>query len=1178
MTQHPPTLRPIPRTRAQQLWRIVRWFLLAYLLIVAIGVASTHEMFAHELEWQAQEIPVGMLPIGTTAFISSLISSPDGEIVYVGTWEQGVFQSADGGKTWESSNKGLNNLNVQTFIFSPTLDKIYIGTWGGGVFQSSDEGQTWEAINNGLTNLNVWTVIFSPDGEDMYVGTVGGGVFRSSDDGKSWESTNNGLTDLWVQTLTFSPIDETIYIGTYGGGVFRSSDGGASWEPANNGLTSRDVLTLLFSPTGETLYAGTRGGGVFRSTNGGESWKPTNNGLTNQVVLTLILSPIAETIYVGTWGGGVFSSNDGGDNWQITNNGLTNLDVVTLLLSPMEETLYAGTWGSGVFSSSDGGASWEPANNGLADIKILMLRFSPTGESLYTNIDGEGLFRSDDGGVSWTATEESADWFFLPVDGYQLTLDKQQRLALHDPHLLAPIPWVRRWQGTEMVATHIDSLTQTAMLARLVGNRQLLRAEAVPLPLVYRLPFLLLYSVSAVLAARLWLQANWFALLLVGLVILLATYLFVIRPNHLSTWQILYLIRHPAALFSSNGFADFSAFWAGQVPVTRLLVLLAPVRYQFEPAYLVQLITKSKGYTNETEVINGLHFWTEQSRIFTEVGDGWWQVRRPTFVALQQRHRSVKKQLFQLVEATHHINPRFRDSTRFLEAAGFTVSSLAPQLLRATTSAPAWARTPQLLVVTLLEQPLSRNTLNWCIDLAHEHLPADQPRHLLAIINQPPQAGDIHQIVAIQGQEGLHIIPLPFSIIQQAQLNPATPPAQLLRQQIELYTGQANLYDLPAAVSDVLSFFGRQTLLAELKQKLLDGRPLMLYGVRKMGKSSLMQRFREEVAWPSALVDLQGFGGHLEGVYTAALQAWGQTIPPRYPDQTWDKALFTLSDPDLPEAPALAFRQRVMQLLAQLATASPDRPPGLLLLLDEMEFLFGDNADQPDKFISLALTLREISESSWGRGRFGLLIAGLDPAVNRIDRYQNERNPFFAFFGNLPLPPLEPADTAEMITSIGGQMGLTYEGDALAYLTEIGGGHPYLTRQLCSTLYKRLIAHHGQQSQPLSPTQRHITLEMAQQAVTHYTRNPRNYLDASLWENSGSAVQTMLHLLVQGEAHTAEELLATFITHGGTRREGALALQELEDQSLLREMVDGQLRFTIPLYEQYIRTMTNTNP
>ena len=56
-------------------------------------------------------------------------------IVYVGTGEDGVFVSQDGGSTWKPFNEGLENLSITKLAISASLPKmLYAGTAYGGVW------------------------------------------------------------------------------------------------------------------------------------------------------------------------------------------------------------------------------------------------------------------------------------------------------------------------------------------------------------------------------------------------------------------------------------------------------------------------------------------------------------------------------------------------------------------------------------------------------------------------------------------------------------------------------------------------------------------------------------------------------------------------------------------------------------------------------------------------------------------------------------------------------------------------------------------------------------------------------------------------------------------------------------------------------------------------------------
>src|SRR5262249_9670978 len=183
-------------------------------------------------------------------------------------------------------------------------------------------------------------------------------------------------------------------------------------------------------------------------------------------------------------------------------------------------------------------------------------------------------------------------------------------------------------------------------------------------------------------------------------------------------------------------------------------------------------------------------------------------------------------------------------------------------------------------------------------------------------------------------------------------------------------------------------------------------------------------------------------------VYGEVVRGWRSAIEAKYPG-------LSLSDWKLdqvihdPAEQGHLFRQAVGELLDQLAN-QPGRP-GLLLCLDEIDAIL----DEPG-YLRFSALLRSIAENPRWRGRFALLVASVDSITNRRDWSGEQRNPFFAFFSELPLAPLEPEDTRKMILTIGGLMGVEYTEDALELLVDIGGGHPFLTRQLCSQAARNL--------------------------------------------------------------------------------------------------------------------------
>jgi hypothetical protein len=55
--------------------------------------------------------------------------------LYAGTWDDGVFRSANGGRNWHAFNAGLTSAYVMDLAIDPVTPTIlYAGTQNGGVF------------------------------------------------------------------------------------------------------------------------------------------------------------------------------------------------------------------------------------------------------------------------------------------------------------------------------------------------------------------------------------------------------------------------------------------------------------------------------------------------------------------------------------------------------------------------------------------------------------------------------------------------------------------------------------------------------------------------------------------------------------------------------------------------------------------------------------------------------------------------------------------------------------------------------------------------------------------------------------------------------------------------------------------------------------------------------------
>ncbi len=162
------------------------------------------------------------------------------------TPDGGIYRSTEEGDSWEEA-ADLKTISPMALCLSPSFETdqtVFAATISDGIFSSVDGGRSWESINKGLMSTNIQSLAVSPNfGTDsiLFAGTSAG-LFRSTDGGDSWTRLRAGSSDGdIVLTISISPDfdqDQTLFVGTDAEGVLRSTDDGDTWNPANQGLRS----------------------------------------------------------------------------------------------------------------------------------------------------------------------------------------------------------------------------------------------------------------------------------------------------------------------------------------------------------------------------------------------------------------------------------------------------------------------------------------------------------------------------------------------------------------------------------------------------------------------------------------------------------------------------------------------------------------------------------------------------------------------------------------------------------------------------------------------------------------------------------------------------------------------------------------------------------------------------
>ena len=250
------------------------------------------------------------------ATVWSLAVAPDGAIL-AGVQPAGLFRSTDGGATW-SHVEGLTNhptrppwqpgaggLILHTIVPHPTdVDRAWVGISAVGVFETRDGGASWEPRNRGVradfypdphpeTGQCVHKLAAAAGEPETLYQQNHCGVYRSDDGGVQWEEITPGLPSQFGFPLVTHPRDpDTAWViplngddrGRYmpdaSAAVWRTRDRGRSWLRSAAGLPQNDAyLTVLreamardtLDPVG--IAFGTETGQLWHSPDEGASWR-----------------------------------------------------------------------------------------------------------------------------------------------------------------------------------------------------------------------------------------------------------------------------------------------------------------------------------------------------------------------------------------------------------------------------------------------------------------------------------------------------------------------------------------------------------------------------------------------------------------------------------------------------------------------------------------------------------------------------------------------------------------------------------------------------------------------------------------------------------------------------------------------------------------------------------------
>ena len=381
--------------------------------------------------------------------ISLAIAPSDTSVIYVGTLCDGVYKSIDGAEnwihcsienlpTWEDSLDNSPTVPcwwfgdyypVQSIAIDPTnSEHLWIGTGGRGLFDSNDGGISWQQANETLPDsLDVdYIHINESNPDELFIGVkpqfvgpplplTNGGLYQTIDGGNNWElieNVPNGDT-YHIACITNVPdSEEHLYVGIESGGepgfpwgLMESIDGGNEWQiimddfpiydlsinPDNN----QNMWSIIYTGFGDWLLAS--------SNDGGYSWIPDYELWHTSLYADINYNLYVGEVYGGIWGG-IKKSNDNGNIWVYIDTLCAGRGVSlrNSCEANRENTniIYFGTY-CGIYKSDDGGFNCWLENYGLNNSYIKEIESHPFNPDIVYAGGKQGLWKSTDGCISW---------------------------------------------------------------------------------------------------------------------------------------------------------------------------------------------------------------------------------------------------------------------------------------------------------------------------------------------------------------------------------------------------------------------------------------------------------------------------------------------------------------------------------------------------------------------------------------------------------------------------------------------------------------------------------------------------------------------------------------------------------------------------------------------------------
>ena len=314
---------------------------------------------------------------------------------------------------------------------------------------------------------------------------------------------------------------------------------------------------------------------------------------------------------------------------------------------------------------------------------------------------------------------------------------------------------------------------------------------------------------------------------------------------------------------------------------------------------------------------------------------------------------------------------------------------------------------------------------------------------LAIVIHSDPQGNE--KLKNWGKEKGISILPIPTG-----QLGNTDEKIDLLRTLcFELYSYDP--FDVTGPVSDDQHFFGRREEAIDLARKLQTGQIRSCLGIRKVGKTSIINRVLHEIrrSHQCICIMVDCSGDDIWSMSAAQLlSSMGRTLD------------YAVRNDDYATVIPTTDKANITDSRNSLESGIIDCQRPVIFIFDEVDYITPGSPTEKrwgTEFNVFWRNLRRVFQECVRRnGVVSILVSGVSSYWFTVESIIGVENAALSFIPEEYLNPMPLGATTAMLRRLGNIAGLLFEPDALEVIAKSSGNMPYWARKCCSYIHRQV--------------------------------------------------------------------------------------------------------------------------